>query len=92
MKGRKRQLQKRGDLSINVIVMAVVALLVLIVLAIILIKNMTKGEGTATACENAKGTCVPESECRQNNGLHYAIADSACNGNWCCVTPDAIKS
>jgi phosphotransferase system glucose/maltose/N-acetylglucosamine-specific IIC component len=83
---------KKGELAINVVVMAVVALLVLVVLAIILVRSLNDGSKTATQCTNANGVCDPSMYGCKNSqtgktGLHYAIGDSACsnNGDWCCV-------
>jgi hypothetical protein len=76
-----KQSKKKAELSINVVVMAVVALLVLVVLAIILIRNMGKGETTATQCANAGGSCLDSCE----GMIPYPIGDAGCNDAKCCV-------
>ena len=57
-------MRKRGDMSMNIIVIAALALLVLVVLAIIFTSRIgTFGKGV-DSCDNSGGECVAAESCR----------------------------
>ena len=57
--------QKKGDLSMSTIVMAVIAVLILIVLASMVINNLGDARQTISACESVGGQCF--AECNEFN-------------------------
>lgn len=51
-------LQKRADLSMSTIVMAIIALLILIVLATMIVRNLGGTNDQINRCENKGGVCA----------------------------------
>ena len=85
---------KKGELSINVIVMAVVALLVLVVLAILLVRYMQGGDEQLSQCRDKGGDCYDDC---QGVGSHYVIGDGECTSHKdgrdsCCISGDSLLS
>jgi hypothetical protein len=67
--------RKAQGLSMNVIIIAAIALLVLVILAIVFIGNMSK---TTSGIDQCKGTCVASSyECGQK-GAYYKPTNDPC--------------
>jgi hypothetical protein len=52
-------MKKAQGISVNVIIIAAIALLVLVVLSVIYIGRMGSWGTSAADCENKGGTCVP---------------------------------
>ena len=52
-------MDKKGDLSINIIIIAAIALLVLIILAVLILRTGNQ-VSTGTSCESLGGTCLEE--------------------------------
>jgi hypothetical protein len=77
--------RKAQGLSLNVIIIAAIALLVLVILAIIFIGRM----GTTTkGIDACKGQCIDESlECNEELGEYYKELPGDCpqEGQICCV-------
>lgn len=48
---------KKGDLSINIVIIAVIALLVLVVLSYIFVGKISQTRKGIDSCSNAGGTC-----------------------------------
>jgi hypothetical protein len=83
---------KKAELSINVIVMAVVALLVLVVLTILLLRYFSKGDTQLGQCQQYGGLCEGSApKCSQDGWMKYSIGDKECGDNqMCCISKDAI--
>lgn len=81
---------KRGEISMEVIIIAAIALLVLVILSVLVIRS---GGKVAQECTNARGTCYPGSmptDCPEESGLIYS--PNSCQKDYvCCVKlmPDA---
>ncbi len=75
-------MKRRGELSMEVIIIAAIALLVLVILAVLVIRAGT-GVGTSTTCTGVGGECVPD-DCSPgkvpNPGLACPI-----EGDTCCI-------
>jgi hypothetical protein len=68
--------RKAQGLSMNVIIIAAIALLVLVILAVIFIGRM--GE-TTKGIDQCKGVCADdESECEAKYGAYYKITNDPC--------------
>ena len=84
-------MNKQGDLSLNVIVMAVIALLILIVLTYITLNGTGKFAEGANACNVGERCVEDKQECEL--GLVYDVArPSSCKlqsgntkGKYCCA-------
>ncbi|MFP4118438.1 MAG: DUF948 domain-containing protein [Candidatus Woesearchaeota archaeon] len=80
--------KKGSELSMNVIIIAAIALLVLVILAVMLLqKGGDLKEGTS--CESLGGKCCYScGESCSENGVTYSIhntpADSSCSGDQIC--------
>lgn len=76
--------RKAQGLSLNVIIIAAIALLVLVILAIIFIGRM----GTTTkGIDACKGQCIDEGlKCNEKLGAYYQEAVGECpEGQHCCI-------
>jgi hypothetical protein len=70
---------KRGELSMEVIIIAAIALLVLVILSILIIRaGTTTSEGSG--CTGVGGTCMDE--CSEGYGRSF---HSCSSGQVCCV-------
>lgn len=79
--------RKGSELSMNVIIIAAIALLVLVILAVMLLqKSGDLKEGTS--CEGLGGECCHDcgtGDC-QDYGVHSTAQDSSCRqGQQCCL-------
>ena len=80
-------MRKRGEISMEVIIIAAVALLVLVILSVLLIRSgVLFGQGTS--CEGVGGTC--DSDCSgytDDQGRPYVRSGNACTeeGTVCCI-------
>jgi hypothetical protein len=73
---------KRGELSMEVIIVAAIALLVLVIVSFLLIRAGTN-TGTGTSCSGVGGSC--ESDC-SSLGEGYTRSGHACGeGLVCCI-------
>lgn len=76
-------MNKKGDLSINIIVIAAIALLVLIILAVLILRTGGRVE-SGTACNGLGGEC--KDACDTTVG-EFKDAGGACSGELiCCRT------
>lgn len=74
---------KKGDLSLNVVIMAVIALVVLVVL-VVLVMNAAKNTNDGTGCMSVGGVCKGDvSECPDNTLPNPALACG--DGEICCA-------
>lgn len=67
---------KKGDLSINIVIIAVIALLVLVVLSYIFIGKISQTRKGIDKCENAGGSC--KAQCNTDTERQL---DKDCNNN-----------
>ena len=72
---------KKGDLSINIIIVAAIALLVLIILAVLILRTGNRVD-VGTRCEALGGNC--ESECDLTAGYFVDSAGSCPGEDVCC--------
>ena len=81
---------KKGELSITVIVVAAIALLVLVILAYLVIKsgsNIREG----TKCKSLGGTCLPLEPNKEpyqvceDNGMIYSPGQDCAQNKVCCI-------
>lgn len=81
---------KKGDLSINIIVIAAVALLVLVILSILLFRS-GNDVNHARTCEGVGGICAPPgqscSDISYNQGQSYQLSTNfeCTGGGACCI-------
>ena len=82
---------KKGDLSIQMIVLAVLALLALIVLMFIFTTKASLFNKTLSSCEQNGGSCgLDATACEQS--YDGSVADFACSsGQVCCVSACAFR-
>jgi hypothetical protein len=72
---------KRGEISMEVIIIAAIALLVLVILSVLVIRS---GGTVAKECQNVGGTCVGSAdECTSSGGS--ASLHSCGSGLVCCI-------
>ena len=76
-------MNKKGDLSINIIVIAAIALLVLIVLAVLILRTGS-GIDRGVSCENLGGNC--KSDCSIEYGEFIDQSGRCPIGEVCCRT------
>lgn len=76
-------MNKKGDLSINIIVIAAIALLVLIILAVLILRTGGRVE-TGTGCAGLGGAC--RDECDYTIGEFVDRAGSCPAEQVCCRT------
>ena len=75
-------MNKKGDISLNIIIIAAVGLLVLVILSVIFIGKMGMTSKNVDNCETKGGTCV---------GNNNACTDPAPNGRAGKVAPSSFK-
>jgi hypothetical protein len=75
-------LNKKGDLSINIIIIAAISLLVLIILAVLVLRTGGK-INTGTTCVG--GTC--QDDCDTAAGYTVDPTGSCTGGKICCRSP-----
>ncbi|MCA9477610.1 MAG: hypothetical protein KC535_00500 [Nanoarchaeota archaeon] len=78
--------KKGADLSMNVIIIAAIALLVLVILAVLLFQSggrVTEG----TSCTGYGGTCSPEGLKPEGNYIRNPAFDSSCGTGQQCYVP-----
>ena len=80
--------RRRGEISMEVIIIAAVALLVLVILSVLLIRSGV-GFGQGSGCEGVGGQCFPDSCADQldDQGRPLVRSFNACSqdGYVCCV-------
>lgn len=80
----------RGDISINMIILAVLALFALIILSFILTSKGSMFNKGISGCENKGGTCVTSGTCE--SGYGGIVTDFTCqSGQECCLSPCARR-
>ena len=80
-------MKKKGDLSMNMIIIAAISLLVLAIIAYLIFgasDNVNKGTG----CEGVGGTC--DTVCNPPHPIHNVALDNSCKnsnsgGDKCCM-------
>lgn len=78
---------KRGELSMEVIIIAAIALLVLVILSILIIRaGTTTGQGSG--CEGVGGVCTDDSSCGEGYGRSF----HSCSGGQICCVPVAAQA
>lgn len=80
--------KKAQGISMNVIIIAALALLVLVVLSIIFLGRTSQWSSQTADCVSNGGSCEGAASCTAANGLqHYAPWDAKCaeNGEICCI-------
>ena len=76
--------KKAQGISMNVIIIAAIALLVLVILSVIFIGRMGSfGEQTG-ACDQQGGTCYDGTSCPQGTAKHGSLQCS--EGQVCCIS------
>lgn len=72
--------KKGSDLSMNVIIIAAIALLILVILAVLLFRSGGQvSEGTS--CEGYGGECDYSKPTTEGNWIHNPAFDSTCEGD-----------
>lgn len=89
---------KKGEISINVVVMAAIAMLVLVILTVFVFRS-SDGLSRATTCNDGLGQnimvqCVDNTDagrqsCRAQNGLIHPTAACPESNQRCCMIPDS---
>ncbi|MFA6073073.1 MAG: hypothetical protein WC758_03100 [Candidatus Woesearchaeota archaeon] len=80
---------KKGDLSINIIIVAAIALIILVILSVLIFG--TGGDiRKSTACEGIGGNCYGVDSCSENNDdvntyIRHPTARCSIEGDICCV-------
>ena len=76
-------MKRRGELSMEVIIIAAIALLILVVLTILILR---KGNdlSTGTGCEGVGGSCLDEC----GEGYARNFGNTCSEGRVCCVSVD----
>jgi hypothetical protein len=87
-------MNKKGmELSVNIIIIAAIAMIVLIIIVALLVGKMNLFGNSSSTCENNGGSCVEKSPgCgdyqKQQSGINYRCLDSKGaidTGMVCCV-------
>lgn len=81
---------KKGEMSLQLVIGAVIALLILVLLVWIVGGKLGLFNKGASACVGRGGTCTSGSDCPAGK-QHYYIGDSGCSNNQiCCVTGEDL--
>ena len=59
---------KKGDMSINMIIIAAIALLVLVIISVLLFSKVGVPLNKGTSCEGVGGFCSSDASCWEQNG------------------------
>lgn len=84
---------KKGEISLTVVIIAILALIVLAVLVFILINNSRNFNEGTSSCQEKGGECRPENNCKQISDQkdvpYFAISAAECSSKQpkqiCCV-------
>ena len=76
--------KKAQGLSMNVIIIAAIALLVLVILAVLILRAGTQ-VSDQTACEGVGGGCFAIDSCADLGGLYASRVVPCPDGQICCV-------
>lgn len=76
---------KKAEMSMQIIVIAVISLVVLAVLLFIFLRGSNTAADSLTSCETTGGTCVAQNEC--TNGVPTKAECPDENEPVCCVEP-----
>ncbi|MCD6589756.1 hypothetical protein J7K74_01040 [Candidatus Woesearchaeota archaeon] len=82
-------MRRKGDLSINMIIVAAIALLVLVIIAALIIRQYGKVSTVTEKCAGGIGTCSDTGECGEG---YQSVRDPTCRSGYCCIpkpTPEA---
>lgn len=80
---------KKGELSINIIVVAAIAMLILVIISVLVFRS---GDGivTGTSCEglgdNIAAACTTSGQCSEVGGIVNRAARCPVQGDICCIT------
>ena len=84
-------MKKKGDISIQVIIVAILALLVLVILSVMFITKTGTWSTQVNSCESKGGTCKASCADSEQN---YFFGNNACSkstsGYKCCL-PSSVK-
>lgn len=85
-------MNKKGDLSLNVIVMATVAVIVLVVLIYIFLNGANVGRDGILSCESKGGSCVVATDDKKcpDAGQTYASWTCKDKDKICCTNNDEL--
>lgn len=76
-------MKRRGELSMEVIIIAAIALLVLVILTILIIRSGT-GVASGTSCAGISGAqCTPDGSC--DSGYIRSAHTCSGEGEICCI-------
>ena len=76
--------KKGSEMSMNVIIIAAIALLILVILAMFIFRS-GRGIEDSTNCQAMNGHCMPI--CLEDHPVPYPLGDDSCSaGKKCCVT------
>lgn len=77
--------EKKAELSINFIIVMVIALIVLVVMIYIFSTNATKGNEDLSGCASKGGQC--RDNCLSGEGGSSFFSDKSCDENQLCCIP-----
>ncbi len=86
---------KKGDLSINIIIIAAIALIILVIISVLLFRSGGQIQ-TGTSCQGIGGTCIFRTDYRscseyaefnylQTNMRQHLAASCPQEGQMCCI-------
>ncbi len=81
---------KKGDMSINLIIVAAIALIILVILAVLLFTRVGGPLTNGTTCSGIGGQCIESSgNCNDDAGEGYILHPTAScsSGQKCCIKP-----
>ncbi|MBN1175304.1 hypothetical protein JXA48_01535 [Candidatus Woesearchaeota archaeon] len=81
--------KKGTELSMNVIIIAAIAILVLVILAMFVFRSSDRVD-KGTGCTSLSGSCLPM--CGGDYPLHNAGFDGSCGTGSICCMPIGVKS
>jgi hypothetical protein len=87
---RKYKLNKKGDLTFNQIVIAVIALIVLVILIVVFSGNIKGQSSTLSSCAINKGTCEDQGNCK--GMVRYGNYSDCVSPKVCCITFFSTKT
>lgn len=77
---------KKGDLSFQMIVVAIIVLIVLVVAVGLFGSKMRWFGGSINSCTSNQGTCMSEDQCR-GSGTSVGRMDDCSGTQICCIQP-----
>lgn len=82
---RQKETRKKGDLSIQTLVMVILALIVLVVISAVFVGKMRESSKNLSSCASKNGQCLPPSQCAGPDDVKAAFVKCERAEEVCCL-------